>query len=846
MTEKTAAVDFTALLLGVLGHGDGEFTSLGYEDADGTFHTAVYPPADAPGTVDQLPATANTYFGVCTVRGPARRNAGRGKETDVTRLTGLWCDLDVKEGGCPSLDVAKAIIANLSIILDTRPTVIVDSGHGLHPYWPISDGHITDSDIGPARALVKRWGRLVDVVAEKLNAGVDNVFDLSRMMRVPGTLNCKHTNGQGPLPVIAHDDQGRPLTVTEVDERLTEVGILEEPGDRDADTEQISDPGEWQYANHTCGYVAAILAGLPSDGPPANPKPGKGRGRHQWAASQAVRLTCALRQGCITEADWRTAHNLLKQRLQELRAATGDTVPRHEIGGLFKLGKQRTSTKTDDQRRAELGDHTHDKGAAVTAADTGPTDSDDSIRAFKFPDGHRPTDIGNAARLLAHAGHQLRYVHAWGKWLVYQRGRWIIDEKDALVTEIAKQVAKGLFELAAKTANRDKEEAKPIWEWALRSCSSSAITAMIRLARGHPGILVGHEELDADPWLLNVVNGSIDLRTGKLRPHDPADLCTMQAPVVYDPNATAPLWEECLQRWQPNDTVLDYLQVRAGAGATGEPTETIDIDYGHGSNGKSKFHGAIQHVLGPYATVPHKSLLVAGRFEQHPTVVADLFRKRLAVASETQADEALNDEAVKNLTGGDRLKGRRMREDAWEFWPTHSLIMFSNHKPTVRGRDEGIWRRLRLVPWQVTIPEHERDEGLARKLQAEAPGILRWIVDGAIQYNSAGLRPPSVVRDATSRYRADEDIIGRFIREVLEIDTTEVGLRNTWCYSIDIKNELDDWCSEQGIEEPPRMNEIAATLREQGCKDGGRKKIHGKRSTIWRGVSVAQRGSETL
>ena len=286
------------------------------------------------------------------------------------------------------------------------------------------------------------------------------------------------------------------------------------------------------------------------------------------------------------------------------------------------------------------------------------------------------------------------------------------------------------------------------------------------------------------------------------------------------------------------------MQVRAGAGATGIPTETVDVDYGCGGNGKSKFHGAIQHVLGPYATVPHKSLIVAGRFEQHATVVADLFRKRLAVASETKQAEDLDDESVKNLTGGDRLKGRRMREDPWEFWPTHTLVMFSNHKPTVHGRDEGIWRRLRLVPWQVTIPENKRDEHLATKLQAEAPGILQ--VDRRRRGELPPRRPQTrPLRSATppTSTADEEDVVGRFVDEVLAIDATKRA--RTWCYSIDIKAELDDWCAEQDIATPPRMNEIAATLRERGCNEGGRKQVHGKRSTIWHGVSVTQRGGKT-
>jgi AAA domain len=297
-----------------------------------------------------------------------------------------------KREGCPSLDIVRAIIANLSIILGTRPTVIVNSGHGLHPYWPISDGHITGGDISAARALIKRWGRLVAVVAENLGASVDNVYELARMMRAPGTLNNKTSgNGDRPLPVTAHADTGGPLTVAEVDERLAEVGILEEPGDTDAGTDPISKPDEWQFARRTCAYVAAILAHLPTDGPPPPEKAKKGRGRHQWAASVAVKLNCALRLGCISETDWNTAPDLLKHRLTELRATTGQTVPRHEIGGLFKLGQQRASCKTDEQARTELGGHLH------TAPEPPPDFDDHHAGEYQPDDSAEHSDPTEAA-----------------------------------------------------------------------------------------------------------------------------------------------------------------------------------------------------------------------------------------------------------------------------------------------------------------------------------------------------------------------------------------------------------------------------------------------------------------
>jgi putative DNA primase/helicase len=516
---------------------------------------------------------------------------------------------------------------------------------------------------------------------------------------------------------------------------------------------------------------------------------------------------------------WREWHSYAeKSGIRGIRAET------------FRDGRNTGKPETDD----ETTDSEHDKR---TRTET----TDDDSKAFRLPDGHRATDTGNSNRLLEAANGRIRYVHAWGKWIVYLDGHWIVDEKDALVTEKAKHVAKKLFNLAAEVAATDPDAAKPIWAWALKSSTSSHIAAMIKLARGVPGLLVNHENLDADPWILNCANGTIDLRTGQLRDHDPDDLCTLQVPVDYDPHATAPLWETCLKCWQPDAEVRDYIQLRAGAGATGIPTETVDIDCGGGGNGKSKFHGAIQHVLGPYATVPHKSLLVSGRFEQHPTVVANLFRKRIAVASETKAAESLNDEQVKNLTGGDRLTGRRMREDPWEFWPTHTLIMFSNHKPTVQGRDEGIWRRLRLVPWTVTISEHERDEGLAVKLQAEAPGILKWVVDGAKRFHAAGgsLQPPEVVRVATAQYRSEEDVVGRFVSEVMEF------YPQTFCYSYDIKNELESWCDEHDIDPVPRMNEIATALTEKGARNGGRHMVNRQRSTKWNGVCVTQKAGET-
>ena len=355
-TAGGAALDFTALLLDTLGFTDDEFVSLGYEDTDGVFHTAVMSPTDAVVAADKLPRTANVFFGVNPVRGPARKNSGRGKEADITRLAALPVDLDIKSGGCSSRDVADAIIANLGIRLGvTRPSATVDSGHGRHGYWPISDGWIVDGDIGPARALLKRCGRLVAHVAAAHNVHADNVFDLTRMMRVPGSLNNKSgSNGEAPPLVTAHTAPGEPRSMADVDKALTKAGVHERDDDRAASRETVSPPADWEWAEQTCWY-APMLDGWPTDRP-------KNDARNPFIYSQHIRLECLHRLGCITEADHTRGRQILADLLTEL---VHTTEPRREprkfeIDDMIEYGTAKAASKTDDEARAELGNHTHD------------------------------------------------------------------------------------------------------------------------------------------------------------------------------------------------------------------------------------------------------------------------------------------------------------------------------------------------------------------------------------------------------------------------------------------------------------------------------------------------------
>jgi len=452
-------------------------------------------------------------------------------------------------------------------------------------------------------------------------------------------------------------------------------------------------------------------------------------------------------------------------------------------------------------------------------------DRDLSDSAEILPDGYRASDVGNAERLIIAADGRLRYVHRWQRWIVYTGGKWVLDAGDALVTQVAKRVARGLF-LAAMNAAGDGRDA--LWKHAKKCETSAAIGNMIRLARAIPGVIVTHEELDSKPWLLNVENGTIDLRTGELRAHDPADLITKQAPVTYDPTATAPLWEQCLLTWQPSPEVRAFLQRAAGSGATGHPVEALIVNVGHGGNGKTKFYEALTGVLGEYAVQPHRSLLVKQRHDPHPTVIASLHGARMLVASETEDGDRLDETQVKNLTGGDMLRARRMHEDEWSFRPSHTAFLHTNHPPRIRGSDEGIWRRLKIVRWDVTIPKQDVDEHLPAKLAREAAGILNWIVVGAAQWSRDGLSEPAAVTHATNTYRASEDHVGRFLADCCTLDSRFSTPAKA------VREAYEKWCADTG-EEVWSARRVGASLTARGLES---QRLGNRKTNVWAGLTV--------
>ncbi|MEM9186091.1 MAG: phage/plasmid primase, P4 family [Planctomycetota bacterium] len=445
---------------------------------------------------------------------------------------------------------------------------------------------------------------------------------------------------------------------------------------------------------------------------------------------------------------------------------------------------------------------------------------------------HALTDVGNGERFARDHAKVARYVGAWRRWLVWNGKRWKLDDEWA-VMRLAKRTAKEIISDARGIENAELQE--DIAKHWIASQARSRLDSMVYLAASEKPFPINHEHLDADSELLNCGNGVVDLTTGELLPHSSGRLMSLSTNVEYpdDAGAESPLWLDFLDRIFAGDVdLIRFLQRLMGVALFGEQREhLLPVFHGNGANGKSVFVSAVQHALGEYAVAAPPGLLIASNNERHPTELAVLFRRRLVVVSETRDAQRLDEGLVKAITGGDRIAARRMREDFWEFNPSHLAIVVTNHRPIVRGTDNGIWRRLRLVPFEVTIPPEEQDRTLPEKLRREAPAILKWMVQGCLDWQRHRLSEPPAVMVATQEYRTESDTLARWIAdECVELAVATMLAGDGFaCYQA--------WCEREG--------EAAMSLKKFG--ERMRSKYANRRSKkgrIYEGIGLRGDGSD--
>lgn len=438
-----------------------------------------------------------------------------------------------------------------------------------------------------------------------------------------------------------------------------------------------------------------------------------------------------------------------------------------------------------------------------------------------------PTDLGNAERLVARHGEALHYCHPWNRWLVWDGKRWATDAT-AQVTLRAKETTRAIYYEVAGLEDRD--QAKKLAQHALRSESASRIRDMIALAKSEPIIPVLPEELDTDLWVLNVDNGTFDLRTGELRPHNQADMITKLVRVPYDPDAQAPTWDRFLAEiFNGNENLIGFVQRAVGYTLCGATKEQVFFyAFGSGSNGKSTFLSTLRALLGDYAqATPTETILCKDRGSSVPNDLARLKGARMVTAIEADEGCRLAESLVKAITSGDTITARFLHAEFFEFRATFKLWLAANHKITIRGIDHAIWRRIKMIPFEVVIGDNEQDHALGDKLLAELPGILAWAVRGCREWRRDGLNEPAEIRDATSEYRTDMDVLGAFLADCCNTESPlgEVSTKQ-------FRHVYENWCQENG-ERPLSQKILGPKLAQRGFQ-----RFRREDGFWWRGLSA--------
>ncbi|ORV86749.1 hypothetical protein AWC11_17055 [Mycobacterium interjectum] len=417
-----------------------------------------------------------------------------------------------------------------------------------------------------------------------------------------------------------------------------------------------------------------------------------------------------------------------------------------------------------------------------------------------------------AYRLADRYAGQLLHVTGLG-WHKWAGTHWAFDDRGAAKRAVLAELRQALAE-----SLDDKELRADV-----RKCESAAgVAGVLDLAAALTPFAAAVADLDGDAYLLNVANGTLDLRTLELRPHDPADRITKVSRGAYRADARSQLWTSFLAQVLPDEEVRGFLQRLAGVGLVGAVCEhVLAILTGVGANGKSVLDKAIRYSLGDYACTAEPDLFMH-REGAHPTGEMDLRGVRWVAVSESDKDRRLAEATMKRLTGGDTIRARRMRQDFVEFTPSHTPLLITNHLPKVSGDDGAVWRRLRVIPFEVVIPEDQQDRELDARLQLEADGILAWAVAGYRDYCTRGLDEPASVREATDTWHRNSDALGRFIAD--RCVTGELMRATT----AQLHEAFTLWQTQDGCE-PMSLRAFGLTLDKRGYPAGA--PVHGKR---WR------------
>ncbi len=771
------------------------------------FHTSELTALAAK--VCQLQSQADVYVGMALQKmkpEPGKRGTG----ANTAAICGVWIEIDCREGvhkekpeNLPTKEQALAILEGLPI----TPTVILDSGGGYHAHWWF-DGPLvfhTDEERQRGQELVRGFQHAVADVFRDQGYKVDTTSDLARVLRPPLTFN--HKSGTPVQVEVTHYVASARYNVKEIESvnALKEEGLSNPIGETVVLDSEIVPVRQWQ-------------------------------GQFPPVELEQIMSGCAWLRHCrddaatLPEPEWFAALSLVARCVEGHKHAHAMSIPYANYSPEETDKKIAHALAAGPRTCANIRETLNGAPYCATCPHAKNTSSPVTL-GFMKPDvsaaiGINLTDAGNADIFAMKNSEDVRFVWEWKEWYLYDGARWRKDETES-ITQIGIKTLRNFAKHAA--LNLDSKLAKEVVGHAIESESHSGIRNMLSLARSHPKLAVVPRVFDSRPWLFNVLNGTIELKTGAFRGHARDDLLTKIAGVSYVPEASCPMFEAFLQRVMGgNRNLVRFLCRFAGYSLVGEVSaQSMVLLYGTGANGKSVFLEILRYVLGDYAMQTDFTTFTASKSQHIRNDLARLVGARFVTAVESEYGQPLAEATIKQVTGGDAIIARFLFKEFFQFYPQFKLWLASNYKPVVKGGDHGIWRRINLVPFEVTIPEHEQDPNLIRKLKEEGPGIFNWMLRGCREWLSQGLNPPPEVTQAVAEYRGEMDLLAEFLEEHCVIGHAEkVKAKN-------LHKAYRDFCEAEG-EYPLGKKRFADMLLQRGFRKAKSGDI------VWQGIGLKQ------
>ena len=689
---------------------------------------------------------------------------GQRSAESITRIRGVHADMD---------DVTLAQLSTIAARLVPSITVQSSAPERQQLYWLLKADEVLQKD--EAKAINQR---LVEYGADK--AAVDS----ARLLRIAGFKHMKYRQ-EGRTPTVTAVYSGASYTADEIRKAFPPKTTLSSTRVTTVPINQQLPPAlntSIQLVNGIEQAVASIE-------------------RQLWAGNwQAIRQFGQQTYPSQSEADMALANAIVKACLQHgVHSADLPATVEH-IFGRSGLGARDKWTCRQDYRSRTVD-------AAIRANST-TSASTSSTSLLLDSQG----DIRNAKAFAQVSRDQFLYVNTRGSWLHWKNDQWHVCEKQEEVAK-AKQVCSQMLTAAHSVWVHEPERGKRLLREAEQAHTLPRITAMLKLAISEPGMAVTERELDSNPYLLGVVNGAVDLRKGVIHPNTPILHITRYCNATFDASATCGLWLKFLDQIFENDAeTIACVQRLLGLTLLGIPNEeALIICYGHGANGKSVFSNVVHNIMGGYAVTAPSTILTARRPDDTSprNDLAALAGSRYVSINELQAGDRLDEQVVKAIAGREPISARFMYREFFQFLPAFTPWLRTNHKPIITGEDDGIWRRLVMLKFGRKFKETDQDPQLEDKLLSERDGILLWMIAGARDYLTNGIKPSKTMLSELRSYRNDSDLLGEFLS-----DKTN-SVQSSQIHQQQLFNRYTQWCTENSVR-PMSKKQFTQRLIERG------------------------------